>query len=248
MQNGVRRVLSFLEDGLFPRAAVCLLCGDPRHAQMQDCLCPDCRKALNRLRLRDNLCLRCMTPLDEHGRCSFCASGAMEGLHEAFAAFYHRGMARELVMQLKYQYCDEAADALAAAMAECVPLGRYDALVPVPLHRRRERMRGANQAAVLCQRLSPRHGLPVLPLLTRVRETKEQASLKRSDRLRNVQDAFALSGDAHGLRLLVVDDVRTTGATARSCAGALTLGGARQVGVLTATLAAHDGGKDKNNG
>ena len=146
----------------------------------------------------------------------------MEGLQEGFAAFRHRGAARELVMQLKYRYCDEAADALALAMAQCVPLGRYDALVPVPLHARRQRTRGGNQAEILCRALSPRLGLPVLNLLTRVRETREQA---------------------RGLRLLIVDDVRTTGATARACAQALSQGGARKLGILTATAAVQEEGK-----
>ena len=245
----MRRVLSGMENVLFPRAAVCLLCGDPRRAQAQDCLCSACREQLNRLRLRDGVCLRCMTPLDDHGRCAFCAAGGMEGLQEGFAAFRHQGAAREMVMQLKYRYCDEAAAALALAMAQCVPLGRYDALVPVPLHARRQRVRGGNQAEILCRALSPRLGLPVMPLLTRVRETREQASLARGDRLRNVQGAFSLSGEAaaHGLRLLIVDDVRTTGATARACAQTLSQGGARKLGILTATAAIHDGGKHGNN-
>lgn len=167
----------------------------------------------------------------------------MEGLQEGFAAFRHRGAARELVMQLKYRYCDEAADALALAMAQCVPLGRYDALVPVPLHARRQRTRGGNQAEILCRALSPRLGLPVLNLLTRVRETREQTSLARGDRLRNVQGAFSLAGEARGLRLLIVDDVRTTGATARACAQALSQGGARKLGILTATAAVQEEGK-----
>ena len=220
----MRRALSCMENALLPRAALCLLCGDPRRAGGQDCLCPACREGLSRLRLRDQVCLRCMTPLDEHGRCAFCA-------------------ARELVMQLKYRYCDEAADALALAMAQCVPLGRYDALVPVPLHARRQRTRGGNQAEILCRALSPRLGLPVLNLLTRVRETREQTSLARGDRLRNVQGAFSLAGEARGLRLLIVDDVRTTGATARACAQALSQGGARKLGILTATAAVQEEGK-----
>ena len=88
-----------------------------------------------------------------------------------------------------------------------------------------------------------RLGLPVLNLLTRVRETREQTSLARGDRLRNVQGAFSLAGEARGLRLLIVDDVRTTGATARACAQALSQGGARKLGILTATAAVQEEGK-----
>ena len=81
----MRRALSGMENALFPRAALCLLCGDPRRAGGQDCLCPACREGLNRLRLRDQVCLRCMTPLDEHGRCAFCAAGGVEGRQVGFA-------------------------------------------------------------------------------------------------------------------------------------------------------------------
>lgn len=102
---------------------------------------------------------------------------------------------------------------------------------------------GGNQAEILCRALSPRLGLPVLNLLTRVRETREQTSLARGDRLRNVQGAFSLAGEARGLRLLIVDDVRTTGATARACAQALSQGGARKLGILTATAAVQEEGK-----
>ena len=71
----------------------------------------------------------------------------------------------------------------------------------------------------------------------------EQTSLARGDRLRNVQGAFSLAGEARGLRLLIVDDVRTTGATARACAQALSQGGARKLGILTATAAVQEEGK-----
>ena len=128
-------------DVLYPHAAVCLCCGDPRRADEKYCLCPDCREALTKLRLREGICLRCMSVLDAHGNCPFCAGGGMEGLREGYVAYRHTGVARQLVAELKYRYCNEAAAALAAGMASCAPAYQYDALVPVPLHKRRQRMR-----------------------------------------------------------------------------------------------------------
>lgn len=232
---------SLLERLLFPRGSCCLVCGDPRRADEKYHLCPACREALVRLRLREQLCPRCMTPLDAKGRCGFCAAGRMQGLHAAYAAYRHQGAARSLVMQLKFAYQDEAAAALAAGMAQCFPAYEYDAMVPVPLHAARERERGGNQAAILCHAVGERVGLPVLDALVRTRATRRQARLDAARRQTNVRDAFAVAGQVEGLRLLVVDDVRTTGATARACAAALTAAGTRYVGVLTATAALRGG-------
>ena len=231
-------------DVLYPRAAVCLCCGDPRRADEKYCLCPDCREALTKLRLREGICLRCMSVLDAHGNCPFCAGGSMEGLREGYVAYRHTGVARQLVAELKYRYCNEAAAALAAGMASCAPAYQYDALVPVPLHKRRQRMRGANQADLLCCAAAPRLGLPVLNALERVRDTRVQAKLPRAGRLKNVQGAFVVRMDVRGLRLLLVDDVRTTGATSRECARMLLKAGAKYVGILTATAPQRNGGDD----
>lgn len=232
-----------IQNMLYPRAACCLGCADPRRAQEKDCLCPDCREQLMKLRLREGVCMRCMSVLDAHGNCAFCASGGLEGLQEGYAAYRHSGIARTLVMALKYEYCDEAADALAAGMADCAPAYRYDALVPVPLHRHRQRMRGANQAALLARAAAPRMGLPVLEALERIRETRVQTQLSREGRMKNVQGAFAVRMNVQGLRILLVDDVRTTGATARECARVLLQANAKYVGILSATAPQRDGGK-----
>ena len=136
-----RRLVEFF----FPRGAECLLCGDPRRADEHYCLCPDCRRELLSLRLRENVCIHCMHPLDSRGLCPFCKADRLRPMREAYGAYRYTGAARQLVMLLKYSFQDEAAEALAAGMAQCFPSGRYDVLTPVPLHRTRQRVRGANQ-------------------------------------------------------------------------------------------------------
>ncbi|MBQ7519695.1 MAG: ComF family protein [Clostridia bacterium] len=224
---------------LFPRAAGCLCCGDPRRAEDKYCLCPECRERLLALRLRENLCPRCMGPLDGKGRCHFCMAERLRPLRAGYGAFRYAGEAKALVERLKYGYEDEAADALAAVMAQCFPASEYDALVPVPLYRTRQRGRGANQAALLCDRVGPKAGLPVLDALRRVRNTRTQVHLSPAERQKNVHGAFAATMEVQGLRLLLVDDVRTTGATTRACGEALLTAGAKYVGVLSATIATH---------
>ena len=113
-------------------------------------------------------------------------------------------------------------------------LDAADGVVPVPLHPRRRRERGFNQAELLAREL----GRPVLQVLARTRETGTQASLPEAQRHRNVRDAFARTGaDIRGLSLVLVDDVATTGATLEACARVLMAAGAREVAALTVARA-----------
>lgn len=230
---------------LFPPGAECLLCGNPRRADETYSLCPECRAALLRERLRENLCLRCMHPMNKKGICPFCKAGRMEGLSAGYGAYHYGGLAGQLIRTLKFRYQDEAAAALSAGMSQCFPAAGYDALVPVPLHRSRLRMRGANQAEILSRQVGERTGLPVMDVLVRTRPTRPQTRLDAKGRRENVEGAFALRSPVKGLRLLLVDDVRTTGATARACARVLSAGGAKNVGILTAAIAVQGAEKRK---
>jgi ComF family protein len=109
-----------------------------------------------------------------------------------------------------------------------------DLVVPVPLHRSRERARGFNQARELSRCL----GCPMLDALVRTRKTASQADLTAAKRAANVAGAFAWRGGAlDGLAIVLVDDVSTTGATLNACARALLAAGAREVRALTAAKA-----------
>ena len=113
-----------------------------------------------------------------------------------------------------------------------------DRILPVPLHPVRLRERTFNQAELLAEALSEQTGLPWEGnLLVRTRPTRPQADLDREDRSGNVRGAFDLRPGARlkGLRLLLVDDVLTTGATAETCAALLKSAGARSVTAVTAT-------------
>ena len=110
---------------------------------------------------------------------------------------------------------------------------RYDAVVPVPLHWRRQWTRGFNQSEILARCVARRRGIKVLHAVTRRRATGSQAALTNSKRRQNVVGAFHAKASAAGLRILLVDDVMTTGATASACALALKRAGAKQVTLLT---------------
>ena len=111
-----------------------------------------------------------------------------------------------------------------------------DVVVPVPLHRRRRRARGFNQAEDLARHLER----PVRLVLRRVRATVSQTDLPAARRHANVRNAFALRRrcDVRGLRIVIIDDVCTTGATLEACARVLREAGARDVSALTAARVA----------
>jgi len=108
-----------------------------------------------------------------------------------------------------------------------------DHLVPVPLHRWRQALRGFNQALELASYISRRSGLPIAQNVSRVRATKTQSGLTAQQRRQNLQDAFRVSGRLPARRPLIIDDVMTTGETCNQLAGTLLSAGAECVYVLT---------------
>lgn len=173
------------------------------------------------------LCLECRDTLDpvavRSGGLVFRAAGAYAGpLRQAIQRCKYRGeraLAREL------------GELVAALVARDLALGvAIDALVPVPLHPERIRSRGYDQAALLAAAVAARTGLPLACALHRIRHTRPQVALDRAERARNVAGAFVSeAGSLRGLRVALVDDVTTTGATLSAAARAARAAGARAV-------------------
>jgi predicted amidophosphoribosyltransferase len=134
---------------------------------------------------------------------------------------------------------DRGADLGALLTTVVREFGAIDGIVPVPLHPRKLRLRGYNQAELLAREVSKSLGIPVTPLLKRDKETRPQVELGRDDREANVRDAFALDpawSPAAGGRFLLVDDVRTTGATVGGCTRTLLRTGPAAIYVATIAL------------
>ena len=226
---------------LSPDGALCLSCGKLRGQLAGLPLCPACARELVRAPYRRGLlCPRCQSVMKIGKPCPFCARDKEGLLSRTFAPYRYHGAPRSLVLSLKFRGDTRAAALLAPAMARSLRGTDWDALVPVPLSVQRLRERGFNQARELAELTGVETGLPVSDLLVRVRKTGRQTDLHtRRDRILNVRDAFAPApgADCAGKRVLLVDDVRTTGATALSCAGVLRQMGAAEVGLLAACVA-----------
>jgi len=185
-------------------------------------------------------CVSCRTPflnafpLDAEGRCALCRAG-LRGFDAAYCFGSYEGTLRELIHIYKYGGIQTLAQPLAELLAAAVPLDeRFDAVVPVPLHWRKRWQRGFNQSDLLARAIARRRGLPVLRALARTRFTKTQAGLSNTERRKNVAAACRRVAETlAGQRVLLIDDVMTTGATAAACARALKRAGAARVVLAT---------------
>ena len=164
----------------------------------------------------------------------------MRGFDAAYCFGAYDGVLRQLIHLYKYGRMKSMARPLADLLVRALPRDeRFDAVTPVPLHWRRLWSRGFNQSALLARSLARRSGIPMVPALRRTRSTAAQAGLSNSSRRKNVAAAFGVrraGGFARklaGRRILLIDDVLTTGATAAACANALKRAGAARVALLT---------------
>lgn len=148
------------------------------------------------------------------------------------ALFDYTGLAAKAVQRLKYNRATSLTDTFSALLADAfteLDLGYMDAVVPVPIHWSRRASRGFNQSELLSERLpNVQHRW-----LFRVLATRPQVGLPGSQRLQNLQKAFKADPAVRGKHILLVDDVYTTGETARQCAGELKRQDAAEVGILT---------------
>lgn len=242
----MNRIFAAISDLIFPQVR-CLGCDEPRNITKGSALCDACAIELDSLRIPEQACPHCLSGKKAGQGCAYCAGGGMQYLDGAFAPFMYTSIVRQLIRHLKFGPVELAASPLASAMVLCVSGQSFDSLVPVPLHQSGERERGVNQSMLLCRLIGKQTGIPILNALAKIRRTKRQSSLPGDKRAMNVRDAYSVRDPVRNLRILLVDDVRTSGATARECARVLREAGASSVSLLTAAVADgrghHDGSR-----
>ena len=216
-------------DCLFPQS--CIGCGRPGSY-----FCARCETQLPWI--FPPLCPRCGRPQASAILCPVCAQTA-SALSVIRSPLRFEGAARRAIHELKYHNLRAIAPTLAAYLVRTLQDTGYepDIIVPVPLHSRRARRRGYNQSLLLAREVGRETCTPVsADALSRVREgTSQVHTANVEERRQNVSGAFVCSSDASvsGRRILVIDDVCTTGATLESCAVTLRRAGAIDVQGLT---------------
>lgn len=183
------------------------------------------------------LCSRCGRPWSKPGLCPVCRKTPLQ-VNPIRAVFIFAPPIREVLHALKYRGGGAVVTTLAAKMgAAWRQQGmESDLLLPVPLHPSREVKRGYNQATLLALALGKQVDVPVWTrVLMRVRNTPSQTKLNRQERKENMADAFVCAAGLNlaGMRVTLIDDVATTGATLDACAGVLLQAGAAAVNAFT---------------
>lgn len=163
--------------------------------------------------------------------CDEC-KGMDFGFTGARAPLRYAGVGKEIVHALKYQGYTRVVERLMAPLMVEVIEDSFDTVTCVPLHRSRRRKRGFNQAELMARAVAERIKVPFSDKLEAVKKTRDQVELSASERRRNVEGAFSARGAVRG-KLLLVDDVFTTGATLSAGAEALVGAGAAEVYVLS---------------
>jgi ComF family protein len=218
----------------------CRICFEPLHGISRVPVCPTCL-AKPRPLDAEYFCVQCRSPfrsrfpLDEEGRCALCRRG-LRGFDAAYSFGFYEDELRELIHVFKYGRVQTLAKPLGRLIASALPREQsFDLIVPMPLYWRKRWQRGFNQAALLAREIGRRTHIPVGNALRRVKDTAAQAGLTNAKRRLNVSGAFRAKRNAalNGKRVLLIDDVMTTGATAASCARALRMAGASDVTLLT---------------
>lgn len=227
MFSNIAKIWNFILDLLYP--VICQGCG-----KEGSYLCSECQ---GKIKVPQEFCLSCK-------RQSFlgrihpeCKKAALELEGIFVTADYQTKSIQNLIWHLKYHSVAEIAEILSLLMADYfVSRNLLDyfataVVIPVPLFKRRLRVRGFNQAELLAQRFARRLNLEYLPILERIRNTKSQVELSEPERLQNVKNAFTVRPTpALGERkIILVDDVATTGATLNECAKVLKTYEAKEV-------------------
>ena len=235
----------WLVDWLYPPR--CRACAGRILGRDAEYFCSACWKSIQPV--SHPLCTLCGRPFPDAGGddhvCGLCLVRTPHFVAARAWACYPREELeeqplRQVVQKFKYGRKVSLGKPLGRLMArgcrEFLAGCRIDLIVPVPLHRKRLRWRGFNQAVLLARQVARAYEVPIdVFALQRVRETAAQTQLSEEERRRNVRGAFALNPgrSVAGLNVLLVDDVYTSGATANECSRTLLRSGAKEVYVLT---------------
>lgn len=227
----------------------CKQCGLRLLTEENGFFCPTCWDLSPRI--RRPFCTRCGRPHPgavgfgtlSNFPCAECRERPNRHIRRVYGTAAYDGAIAEAIKWFKFRDRPRLAGPLGELLLDFanreMETDRYDLIVPVPLHRVRERMRGYNQSRLLAEQVLPAFPRAALDVsLKRIRPTRTQSHLSEKERAANVRGAFAVLGDScRGKRVLLVDDVVTTNSTVTECAAALRRAGAIEVDVLAAALA-----------
>lgn len=240
-RKGAEYILNSIMGFVYPPQ--CVVC-DKLHEGNKFFLCDKCERAVDFY--NDPYCFKCKNVIvSGDGKCSRCRGGGC--ISKIWACSAYDDFIRPLIHSFKYagvlpagKYLSEK---LADLMADRLLERDFDMIVPIPLHPLRERRRGFNQSIFISEWLSEKLEMPVdADALIRIRRTKDQTGLNRQKRKENMRGAFRANREMifRDKRVILVDDVTTSGATASEAAEVLKNAGVSEVQLAVLAIAGHD--------
>lgn len=198
-----------------------------------DGICENCRKKYPFI--KEPICKKCGKPLDieEQEYCYDCQR-KKHVFCEGRALWLHKGSVSEAVYALKYKnkriYGEIFGTEMGKQFSRYLAEHQVGLIIPIPLHKKRERYRGYNQAEILADQISEISGIPVdSEVLVRVKETTAQKELDDRQRRRNIKNAFSVKKEIYAGNVALVDDIYTTGSTLDEAADVLLASGVAKV-------------------
>lgn len=226
LKDRVYRVKSGILSLLFPLS--CPICGKPSDSLGLSPICSECWKGIKRY--SGPSCSICARPLiSEYSRiCGECISDPPEFSTVVSYGLYSDTLAIAINL-LKFSGIKRLSRPLAILLLE-LDIPAVDVILPVPMTKKALIERGFNQSLLIAREISKRKGIPLdIDSLLKRKETLPQVGLKAEERLKNLRGAFSVERDIKGKKVLLVDDVMTTGATLRECSKALLKAGAERI-------------------
>ena len=201
----LKNILNGILDIIFPPEETCISCFEEGYVG----LCPRCFKKIKRLRSESNI----------------------------FSYGYYVGPLKALILSFKYKENYLAGRILSEFLCQIIEDNnlKCDIIVYVPLSKKSMKKRGFNQCEILAKKVADKYNIPISKSLVKVRETKEQKTLSREDRKKNIIDAFDIikNIDIVDKNVILIDDVTTTGVTALECEKVLKKYGAKTINIVT---------------
>lgn len=231
MKKSIYKVGDMLLDLIYPRC--CPLCGEVRPYKAEAA----CRTCLEKLkRVQRERCLKCGKHIEEEEQalCGDCQKQS-KSFVRGYPAFEYADPLKKALYDFKYKnqrvYADFFAAGIFACRGEELQQLKVDGIIPVPVHPKKKKRRGYNQAGLLAKALSTRMRVPVFEdVLLRSVDTNPQKELNDKQRLSNLKNAFKINGNAIKLKkVLLVDDIYTSGATIECCTRVLLAAGVEEV-------------------
>ncbi|NLK98517.1 MAG: ComF family protein [Epulopiscium sp.] len=221
----------------------CIFCTSIIPIQEERGICRVCKDTLPFI--EGKVCQKCGKPIQdskERTTCFDCVKNTPV-YDKGWAVFIYEGMVKEAIYRFKYGGHKEYGKYLGKLMADRIrnqiSEEGFDVIIPIPIHKNRKRKRGYNQAEELAKAISRELGIPMdVAILTRVKETKPQSGLSIMQRQNNLKKAFKIADTINldQMKILLVDDIYTTGTTMNYCAGLLKERGAKKVCFLSLSI------------